>query len=57
VRVSTPDVCLCLCLLAEFHVSETPCGRVTDPKKLAAIKQVLSLPEHTGAQRSRERLT
>lgn len=22
---------------------------MTDPKKLAAIKQVLSLPEHTGA--------
>lgn len=33
---------------AEFHVSETPTGRVTDPKKLAAIKRVLSLPEHTG---------
>lgn len=40
----------CVCVAAEFHVSETPCGRVTDPKKLAAIKQVLSLPEHTGAQ-------
>lgn len=36
-------------LTAEFHVSETPVGRVTDPKKLAAIKRVLSLPEHTGA--------
>lgn len=39
-----------VCVPAEFHVSETPCGRVTDPKKLASIKQVLSLPEHTGAQ-------
>jgi len=35
-------------MAAEFHVSETPSGRVTDPKKLAAIKKVLSLPEHTG---------
>eukprot|EP00878_Enallax_costatus_P041610 GHUV01048434.1.p1 GENE.GHUV01048434.1~~GHUV01048434.1.p1 ORF type:complete len:220 (+),score=65.20 GHUV01048434.1:1204-1863(+) len=32
----------------EFHVSETPAGRVTDPKKLDAIKSVLSLPEHSG---------
>jgi hypothetical protein len=33
---------------AEFHVSETPSGRVTDPKKVNAIKSMLSLPEYTG---------
>jgi hypothetical protein len=41
-------VCVVLASRAEFHVSETPAGRVTDPKKLAAIKNVLALPEHTG---------
>ncbi|KAF8072682.1 TTC21B [Scenedesmus sp. PABB004] len=32
----------------EFLVSETPRGRVTDPKKLDAIKSVLALPGDTG---------
>lgn len=30
-------------------MSDTPAGRVTDPKKLAAIRNVLSLPETSGA--------
>jgi hypothetical protein len=41
---------LLCCWHAEFQVSETPTGRVTDPKKLSAIKKVLALPEHTGTQ-------
>jgi hypothetical protein len=31
-------------------VSETPSGRVTDPKKVNAIKSMLSLPEYTGGE-------
>jgi hypothetical protein len=34
----------------EFHVSEVPRGRVTDPKKLDVIRRVLSVPEHTGVR-------